>query len=155
LYYSRRQGYIEQQIDAIGLVIARILGFKDAGNYSAAQTEAANEVQKICGMNIETVLALPEEMMLSFFRSNLSLDIGKCLTGSAVLYEYAQIVSERNLGGSKDAALKRSLRLLVEAVVDEESLQTPEYYGRIDAMLASINDPKLTTSVMAQLPKIQ
>lgn len=151
MYFRRQKGYIEQQIEGIALVLARVIGFKDSGDLPAAQVEVGKSFHDLSGFSLATVLALPVEMASTPFRSGSQIDAGKALAAAMLLQEHASIVAERNLAGSSNAALRRALELYCECVLAEESLRTPEYEARIFGVLALLGDDALTESTRRRL----
>ena len=125
MYHRRNKGYIEQQIEAIALVLARVLGLKAQHDFPTAQVEVGKAFQNLSGLAVSTVLALPESMATMSFTSGLQFDAGRALTAAMLLEEHAAIAMEQNLQGQARAALRRALELYAECVMAEESQRTP------------------------------
>jgi hypothetical protein len=151
VYQRRNQGYIEQQIEAIALVLAKVLGLKAEREFPAAQVEIGKAFQNLSGLAVPTVLALPETMASMSFRSGNQLDAGRALAAGMLLEEHASVAMEQNRLGAANAALRRALELYAECILAEETLRTPEYEARIYGILSRLNDDDLTESTRARL----
>lgn len=151
MYHRRNQGYIEQQIEAIALVLAKVLGLEADRDFPAAQVEIGKAFQNLSGLAVSTVLALPDSMASMSFRSGNQLDAGRALAAAMLLEEHASIAMEQNRLGAATAALHRALELYAECILAEETLRTLEYEARICGILSRLNDEGLTESTRLRL----
>lgn len=155
MYHRRQTGYIEQQIEAIALVLGRLIGLKDAGNYSVAQQEVGVAFQNLAGLGIGTVLALPESLAATSFRNGSQIDAGRAIAAAILLEEYADVAARQNLQGSVNAAQRRAVELYVECLSADETLRSSEYEARLFGLVQRIGDDDLTRSVRRRLPDVE
>jgi len=151
VYQRRSAGYVEQQIEAIALVLAKVLGLKVDSDFPAAQVEIGKAFQNLSGLAVPTVLALPESMASMSFRSGSQLDAGRALAAAMLLEEHASIAMEQNRMGAATAALRRALELYAECILAEETLRTKEYEVRIYGILSRLADDALTEATRERL----
>lgn len=137
-----RKGYVEQQIDALGKLLGQLLKLKDEGKYADALTELRTGCKKLTGLDIDTVSGLPEPTLLMMLGGGNSvrdfLEVGKCVTLSALLREQAGLYRLERREDAAVAAERKALMLLTEALIHEPSLRRAEYRERVDALAASL-----------------
>lgn len=134
MFQRSSKGYVEQQIEQLAYVLARILTGKDSGLYQAALAEAADACKQMTGLNLATLTMLPDETLLNMMRMGGGLDAGRCVIAASLLDAQAQIYEVQNRTVAAQANLHKALALLLEALRVEESLRTEKYREQIAAI---------------------
>ena len=149
MFQRSRKGYIEQQIEMLAEVLARILTGKDSGRYEAALTEAADACKKMTGLNLTTLTMLPDETLLNLFRMGGGLDPTRCVIAARLLAAQADVYETQNRTVAAQASLHKALVLLLEALRFEEGLRTASYHAQVEDILARLNGYVLPGSLSA------
>jgi len=151
MFQRSRKGYIEQQIEGLALVLARILTGKDGGRYEAALAEAADACKKMTGLNLATLTMLPDETLLNLFRMGGGLDPARCIIAARLLDAQADVYEAQSRTVAAQASLHKALVLLLEALRFEESLRTEAYRQQIESILGRLNSYHLPDDLRARL----
>jgi hypothetical protein len=151
MFQRSRKGYIEQQIEGLALVLARILTGKDGGRYEAALTEAADACKKMTGLNLATLTMLPDETLLNLFRMGGGLDPARCVIAARLLDAQADVYEAQNRTVAAHASLHKALVLLLEAMRFEESLRTSPYREEVESILARLGGYHLPDDLQARV----
>ena len=61
MFQRSQKGCVEQQIEMLAAVLARILTGTESGRYEAALSEAAEACKRMTGLNLTTLTLLPDE----------------------------------------------------------------------------------------------
>ncbi len=93
MFQRSRKGYVEQQIEMLAEVLARILTGKESGHYEAALAEAADACKRLTGLNLATLTMLPDETLLNLFRMGGGLDPARCVIAARLLDAQADVYS--------------------------------------------------------------
>ena len=149
MFQRSRKGYIEQQIEMLAEVLARILTGKDSGRYEAALTEAADACKKMTGLNLATLTMLPDETLLNLFRMGGGLDPTRCVIAARLLAAQADVYETQNRTVAAQTSLHKALVLLLEALRFEEGLRTASYHAQVEDILARLNGYVLPGSLSA------
>ena len=149
MFQRSRKGYIEQQIEMLAEVLARILTGKDSGRYEAALTEAADACKKMTGLNLATLTMLPDETLLNLFRMGGGLDPARCVIAARLLAAQADVYETQNRTVAAQTSLHKALVLLLEALRFEEGLRTASYHAQVEDILARLNGYVLPGSLSA------
>ena len=112
MFQRSRKGYVEQQIEALAYVLAKILTGIDSGLYQIALVEAANACKQMTGLNLATLTMLPDETLLNMFRMGGGLDPGKCVIAATLLDAQTQIYEAQTRTVAAHASLHKALVLL-------------------------------------------
>ena len=151
MFQRSSKGYIEQQIEQLALVLARILTGKDSGLYQAALTEAADACKQMTGLNLATLTMLPDETLLNMMRMGGGLDTGKCIIAATLLDAQAQIYEAQNRTVAAHANLHKALVLMLEALRVDESLRTEKYRAQIASIEGCLTGYVLPDELQARL----
>jgi len=134
MFQRSRKGYVEEQMEGIARVMAKILGFKDAGDIPAAVTEIGEFFNQQCGVSLKLVVALSEDSLPHVFGGTTSLDVARRYTAAVLLDEYAQLLTEQNMIAGARASRIRAALLLDSAMKAEETLRTPDNQNRLERL---------------------
>lgn len=137
-----RKGYIEQQIEEMGLLLARLIGLRKEGNYEAAMEELRAGAARLTGWDIDRVGALPESLLLSMLGGgNIrdTLEVGKCIALASLLCERAELYRLEGRDTDAVSVERKALTLFCEALIAEPYLRRPEYRERIDRITTSLS----------------
>ncbi len=151
MFQRSRKGYIEQQIEGLALVLARILTGKDGGRYEAALAEAADACKKMTGLNLATLTMLPDETLLNLFRMGGGLDPGRCVIAARLLDAQADVYEAQNRTVAAQAGLHKALVLLLEAMRFEEGLRTEAYREQVENILGRLAGYHLPDDLRARV----
>ena len=127
MFQRSRKGYVEQMIEGLALVLAKILTGKDSGRYEAALAECADACKQMTGLNVATLPMLPDETLLNLFRMGGGLDPGRCVIAASLLDAQAQVFEAQGRTVAAHASLHKALLLLLEALRFDESLRTERW----------------------------
>ena len=135
-----RKGYIDRQIEDLATGLAKVLRLKSVGDTTGALAEIRLAGKKLVGLDMETLITLPEPTLLSLFTAGGgAFDAGKCLAAATLLGERAEIEAAEGRSDAARAGFQKALVLLVEAVRREESLRTEERRAQIEALRARLS----------------
>jgi len=151
MFQRSRKGYVEQQIEGLALVLARILTGKDGGRYEAALAEAADACKKMTGLNLATLTMLPDETLLNLFRMGGGLDPARCVIAARLLDAHAGVYEAQNRTVAAHAGLHKALVLLLEAMRFEESLRTEVYREQVENILGRLAGYDLPDELQARV----
>ncbi len=151
MFQRSRKGYIEQQIEGLALVLAKILTGRDSGRYEAALADAADACKKMTGLNLTTLTMLPDETLLNLFRMGGGLDPARCVIAARLLAAQADVYEAQNRAVAAQASLHKALVLLLEALRFEESLRTEAYREQVENLLARLTDYHLPDDLRARV----
>ena len=141
-----RKGYLEQQIEGLAQAIARLMGLGlDAADKDAALKEIALAGRDLAGLNLDTLLSLSDDSVLSMFTG------GDRSRTAGNAYVCARLLAQR---AERDPALARRARrkgllLFAEALHLERTLHSPEILAEFGALLKSV-PPADVTPLLAQ-----
>jgi len=121
-------------MEGIARMMAKILGFKEAGDMPAAITEIGEVFNQQCGVNLKLVVALSEDSLPHVFGGTTSLDIARRYTAAVLLDEYAQLLIEQNMVAGARASRIRAALLLDSAMNAETALRTADNFSRLERL---------------------
>jgi hypothetical protein len=146
-----RKGLIEQQIESLGLILAKLLKLKmDKNIVPAIETairssgpgeddEAVlllrNASKELVGVNLDTVMALGDESMIGLVKTGPSLAAEKALALGVLLDEWSLICTAH--GDTRGAMIRsrKALLLLAEALQHEQVSRHPEFVERFNKLV--------------------
>jgi hypothetical protein len=127
-----RQDYLMRQIEALAAVLAHLLFLKRSGNLASAGLEIKVACRKLVGMDSDTMLALPDETLLSaMLASGRHEDAVRCLMAGTLLHEQAQLNQALDQTELARAGSRKALILLIAALLVEKDLRTEENHALI------------------------
>src|ERR1051325_9479451 len=135
-----RKGYLNRQIEALAMTLARLMGLKESGElgqYAAALRSASRELS---GLDLEMVAALTDDSLLSLLTSDGELDMARCVILAALLTRHGEIHESAGRIGPAVSRYRKSLTLLTEALVQEEQLRTREFTTQVEDLLDRLAD---------------
>ena len=151
MYQRSRKGYVEQQIEALALVLAKIITGKDSGRYEAALAECADACKQMTGLNVATLPMLPDETLLNMFRMGGGLDAGRCVLAATLLDAQASVFEAQSRTVAAHASLHKALLLLLEALRFDESLRTERWRTLIGEVTSRLTDYVLPEALQKRL----
>ncbi len=86
-----QRDYILRLVEQLAKTLGVVLTLKKARRFDEAELAIAKAAQNLIGLDVETLLALPVEQIVSLFSPSGSLDAGKCIVVAEILYEYGEI----------------------------------------------------------------
>jgi hypothetical protein len=147
-----RKSIVEMQIEALSQVMARILLHKRKGDRKAVQTEIHVAAQKLAGMDANAMMMLTDDSLIGLFTPDDGIEAGKALVAAAILREEAEIFEEEGKPEAAVNARRKSLRLYLEALIDEEYLRTREYPAQAESLLEKVEQKDgLPVSILRRL----
>ena len=151
MFQRTSKGYIEQQIEMLAVVLAKILTGLGSGRHEAALAEAADACKRMTGLNLTTLTLLPDETLLNLFRIGGGLDPGRCVIAARLLDAQAQIYEAQNRSVAAHASLHKALVLLLAALKHEEALRTPMHHELVGSILSRLTGYVLPDALQARL----
>lgn len=147
-----RRGYVQQQIDALGLFLARLLRLRQESPPDAALRELLAGARSLLGLDLDTVALLPEAMLPSLFHQVGQFDAAGAATAGTLLAQQAEIF-ETGLHRPADAAPRRlrALALLAEALAHEPLLRTADFRARVADLEGRLADEPLSNTLRLRL----
>lgn len=106
--------FIMRMIEQLTLAIARVLGFKQAGELSRAAMEVDDTCRTLIGLDPDTVLRLPLAALLDMLRSQGRLDSDRAAALARLLYEKGLILAAAGDAGAAHACDVRAFCLFDE-----------------------------------------
>src|SRR5215813_11036643 len=104
-----RKGLIEQQIEALTLVLARIIGLRSRADYEAALREVAQAGRKSGGLDIGRIPTLTDDSALSLVSHGGDADIAYCLRTGLLLKQQGEIQIHQGRESEGRASLRKAL----------------------------------------------
>lgn len=132
-----QRDYILRLVEQLAKTLGAVLTLKKARRFEEAEQVITEAARNLVGLDIETLLALPLDQIVTLFSPGGSLDTGKCLVVADILYEHGDIKALR--GDEKTAYLARfrALGLLLEVSGRGELTRAPNpdaYRRKIDVL---------------------
>jgi hypothetical protein len=146
-----RKGYLNRQIEALAMTLARLMGLKEngePGQYAAALRSASRELS---GLDLEMVASLTDESLLSLLTSDGELDMARCVILAALLTRQGEIHEAEGRSGPALARYRKSLTLLTEALSQEEALRTHEFTTQAEDLITRLSDQPLPPALLHRL----
>jgi hypothetical protein len=150
-----RKGYLNRQIEALAMTLARLMGLKESGElgpYAAGLRSASRELS---GLDLEMVAALTDDSLLSVLTADGELDVARCVILAALLTRQGEIHEGEGRIWSAVARYRKSLTLLTEALLHDEQLQTREFIPQVEDLLARLSDEEMPTPLLHRLFRYQ
>jgi len=146
-----RKGYLNRQIEALAMTLARLMGLKESGElgqYAAALRSASRELS---GLDLEMVAALTDDSLLSVLTADGELDVARCVILGALLTRQGEIHEGEGRTVPAVSRYRKSLTLLTEALVQEEQLRTHEFTTQVGGLLARLSDQEMPPPLLHRL----
>ena len=138
-----QRDYILRLVEQLAKTLGVVLTLKKARRFDEAERAIAKAAQNLVGLDVETLLALPVEQIVSLFSPGGSLDAGKCIVVAELLYEHGEIQSFQEEEETAYHARIRALSLLLE-VSGRESLERIPDAGRYLRRIESLTEALAT-----------
>lgn len=151
MFQRSRKGYIEQQIEKLGEVLAFMLTAKHSGRYDAALAQAADACKQMTGLNLATLTALPDQTLINVLSLGGGLDAGRCLLAARLLDAQAQIYEAQSRTVAAHVSLHKALVLLTEALRFDETLRTEENRALVEDIAARLAGCDLPDDLQTRL----
>src|SRR5262245_35395383 len=146
-----RKGLIEQQIEALTLALARIIGLRSRGDYEAALREANLASRKSGGLDIGRIPSLTDESALSLFSVGGEADIAYCLRTGLLLKQQGEIQRLQGHESQGLASLRKSLLYLAEAIRSDQLLEPREWLPDLVSLQSSLESETLSMLHLVRL----
>ncbi len=137
-----QRDYILRLVEQLAKTLGAVLTFKKAKRYDEAELAIAEAAKNLVGLDVETLLAIPVDQILTLFSPGGSLDAGKCIVVAELLYEHGEI---KSLQGQEETAYHARIRafsLLLEVSGRESLDRIPDagrYLRRIEALTEALS----------------
>ncbi|GAB4454805.1 MAG: hypothetical protein OHK0029_09920 [Armatimonadaceae bacterium] len=130
-----RKGYIEQQIEEMGRFLRQLLlkRTEDAAGVAGEAEEIRDAAKLLTGLDLNTVVSLPESYYLSLFEVEGQVHSGNAAIVGTLLIEEADAL-ERTEQATPEEIRTRYIRaktLLSAALAQADYLRTPELVSRL------------------------
>jgi hypothetical protein len=137
-----RKGYVEEQAEALGIAIARLLGLRTKAKPEEVRDAIKEAAKELTGLDVEQLAAMPEPGVLTLLSAGAGrIDGPKGAAAAEMLAQYADTLATQGLGENPEvrAMRARSLMLLCAALAQEPAMRrTPELMRRTASLLASV-----------------
>jgi len=137
----RRKGYVEQQWERMGTMLAALLGLRQKGDAEQTREAIRAGAKELTGLDLDLLATVPEPGLLALFASGDGKVDAPMAAGAGVfLGEMAGHLSEQGLSGNPEVQQMRgrSLLLLCIALAQEEGLRKPDLITRAMRALAAV-----------------
>ena len=146
-----QRDYILRLVEQLAKTLGAVLTLKKARRFDEAERVITEAARNLVGLDIETLLALPIDQIVTLFSPGGSLDTGKCLVVAELLYEEGEV---KDLQGDERTAYisrTRALALLLEVSGREDLARIPD----AEAYLRKIETLTRALATYAPAPDIQ
>jgi hypothetical protein len=149
-----QRDYILRLVSQLAKTLGTVISLKKAKRFDEAELAVAGAAKNLVGLDLETLLALPVDQIVTLFSPGGSLDAGKCLVVAELLVEHGEI---RGLRGDEETAYGariRALSLLLEVSGRESLERIPEperYLARIESLTTALSNYPLVPAVQLKL----
>ena len=123
-----RKGYLNQQLEQLRLVMARLVGVRGTG--VSVRPELYAEAKSLTGINLALLPTLSDATLLSLFKGGTVLDAARCVVAAHLIAEDAALFAGEGKNAEARAGFRRAVLLLDAALTHEEALRTPEYHQK-------------------------
>ena len=137
-----QRDYILRLVEQLRKTLGVVLTLKKAKRFDEAELNLTDAAKNLVGLDVETLLALPIDQILTLFSPGGSLDAGKCIVVAELLYEHGEI---KTLQGEEETAYHariRALSLLLDVSGQESLDRIPDavcYLRRIEALIEALS----------------
>jgi hypothetical protein len=131
-----RKSYLQQQIEGLALVLARLLGLDGKERHLALDRSCRD----LTGLDLETLLRLDDQTVLAMFRTgDRTRAAANAYVAAALLLLRAE--ADPNVARS---ARRRALLLFAEAMARESALHRPDLRERFETLAEGFADDEKT-----------
>lgn len=146
-----RRGYIEQLIEALGQVMARVLKLGNDKDYINAHLQIKQATKHLTGMELETVTAVPEETLLSLLTARGVLDSGRAVVLASLLQGRGKLWELEGRMAEAYVDYRKALTLLTEALVQEDSLHNATLQSRVSELSDTLAGHAVGSTLLRRL----
>jgi len=137
-----RKGYIEEQAEALGVAIARLLGLRTTAKPEQVREAIKEATKELTGLDLDQLATMPEAGLLTLLSAGGGkIDGPKSAAVGEMLAQYADTLTGQGLGENPEvrAMRARSLLMLSAALAQEPAMRkTPELMRRTAALLTTV-----------------
>jgi hypothetical protein len=133
-----RKGFVERQIELLGMLLARLLFQKNIKDYEAALDEIDAASRKFVGMDTHLLVSLADRSLLALLIDGDPPEPLKALLAGALLDEQGQIYELQGRREVSVASYRKALLLLLEAIRQQPALLSRDFQVRIDTLLEKV-----------------
>jgi len=126
-----RKGKINQQVEALSLTLATLLGLKREGKTQELEACLKNACKELTGLDWGLTMTLTTDSLLSLLTTDNHLDVGRCATLAVLLHEQGILDEERGLVPVAQNRYRKAARLLSEAMQSDSQLRTSQFQARL------------------------
>jgi hypothetical protein len=137
------EDYIMRMINQALAVLLIALGLKRAGQFSQALQTIDQAIENLLGLNARLVKQLDDRLLLDMLTFQEKLDVDRLLVLADIYREEAEVYTLQGQPESSQFALKRSLRLYLEAALVSEANPNLELIQKIEALRLKLATPTL------------
>lgn len=134
-----RKGFVQRQIELLGMILARVLFKKEVQDYEGALDEIDAASRKLIGLDTHLLVSLTDQSLLALLIDGDPPDPLKALLAGALLDEMGQIYALQGRGDVAEACFRKALLLLLEAVRQQQDLLSAAFRVRIDTLLQKVD----------------
>ncbi len=137
-----QRDYILRLVEQLAKTLGVVLTLKKARRFDEAELAIAEAAKNLVGLDVQTLLAIPVDQILTLFSPGGNLDAGKCIVVAELLYEHGEIRSRPGEEETAYHARIRALSLLLEVSGRESLERIPDagrYLRRIEALTEALS----------------
>jgi len=128
------EDYILRMIGLAMAALMKALGFKKAGKYDEALQAFDQAIEHLLGVNARLALQLDDALLLDRLSFQGKLDVDRLLVLADIYHEQAGVYILQGQLENGQFALRRSLRLYLEAVLPGEVSSNLELIQKVEAL---------------------
>jgi hypothetical protein len=146
-----RKGLIEQQIEALTLALARIIGLRSRADYESALREVSIAGRKSGGLDVDRIPTLTDESALSLVSHGGDADVAYCLRTGLLLKQHGEIRILQGREAEGRASFRKALLFLAEAIRSEDLLHPEEWAGDLESLEGALSGEPLSARHLERL----
>jgi hypothetical protein len=141
------EDYILRMIRMASMVMARILGFKRAGQYDRAFQEIDQALEQLLGLPHNLIYAMDDDSLLDLFVTQEQLDIDRLWLVADLFKENGEMWAQKGNPAESRLHYQRAMTLYLEGALHGGSEYLPEPQEKITGIceLLGLNDLALKT----------
>ena len=141
-----REDYLRRMIEQATAVVTVILGLVSLERYPEALTEVDRALQRLVGLNLSLVAALPAAELVALTRWGERLDVGKLAVLAELLQAEGDITTAQGQVAEGRACYLKALEIVLEVAFDAEQHLTavqPRVAALLERLAAADLPPDL------------
>ena len=138
-----QEDYVLRIVTQAARAIARILGFKQAGQYQEALAQIDQTLQEFLGLSTALASQLSASELLMTCRFGNTLDRDKALLLATLLKEEGDIYAVTNQTIEIHDTYRKSLSIALEALIDADPTLGREYLPLIETLTIKLGETEI------------